>query len=311
MSHRERVETALFHALTSLATLAWWLWIRQVPGIRPSFFGRCFDADWPYVLVFPDMVALVGGGAWVAYGIARGRPETPLLAWVHFGAAGYAWALSAVLAVCDPTAYWGFVGMSALVAPAFIVALRLSNVSILRGPFRFRTAPLLDERARHRANWRQTAAMWGLWLGIVPAALALAEHGIGWSVHWIEHPGRYVPGVLLFCAGGALATWAGNAMVRFGQGTALPSTCARELVVSGPYRWIRNPMAAGSLTQGLAVGLLIGSPAVMLYALAGIAAWEVLVRHEEEAYLRRTFGQAHAEYSARVPCWLPRFHPGR
>jgi protein-S-isoprenylcysteine O-methyltransferase Ste14 len=61
----------------------------------------------------------------------------------------------------------------------------------------------------------------------------------------------------------------------------------------------------------LAVGLLIGSPVVMLYALAGIAAWEVLVRHEEEAYLRQTFGQAHAEYSARVACWLPRFHLGR
>jgi protein-S-isoprenylcysteine O-methyltransferase Ste14 len=65
-------------------------------------------------------------------------------------------------------------------------------------------------------------------------------------------------------------------------------------------------MALGSLTQGVAVGLAIGSPLVLAYAFSGALAWELLVRHEEERFLEHTFGPAYSAYRERVPCWFPR-----
>lgn len=305
MEARERREAALFHALSALLCLGWWLWMVRAPHVRASFLGERVAAQSPFLLLVPDLLALVGGGAWLSIAILRARPEARALAWVHFGAAGYAWALGAVWAVGDPTAYWGFVGMSALVAIAFVIALRLSGASLLWGPFRFRPAGAADPAAIRRASARQTAVMWLVFFGAVPAALALAERALGWSEHWLASPLRLPPAVLIFVLGGTLATRAAREMVDAGRGTPLPSTCARELVVSGPYRWIRNPMATGSLGQGLAVALAIGSPVVSVYALAGIAAWELLVRREEEVWLQATFGAAYAEYRARVRCWCP------
>ena len=37
-----------------------------------------------------------------------------------------------------------------------------------------------------------------------------------------------------------------------GRGTPLPFDAARDLVVSGPYRLVRNPMVVAGLTQSLA-----------------------------------------------------------
>jgi protein-S-isoprenylcysteine O-methyltransferase Ste14 len=307
MEARERREAALFHAAAALACLGWWLWMWRAPQVRASFLGARVAEQAPFLLLVPDLLALVGGGAWLSVAILRTRPEARALAWVHFGAAGYAWALSAVWAARDARAYWGFAGMSALVALSCIVALRLSGVSLLWGPFRFRSASAREPSEIRRAGRRQTALMWSVFFGAIPALLALAERALGWSVHWIDSPVRWLPAALFFVLGGALATWAGREMADAGRGTPLPSTCARELVVSGPYRWIRNPMAAGSLTQGLAVAVAIGSPVVLVYALAGIAAWELLVRHEEEAWLRGRFTDAYERYAARVPCWWP--HP--
>lgn len=306
MQARERREAALFHASSAAACLGWWIWMGGAPHVRARFLGERVAAETPFLLLVPDLLALVCGGAWLAIAILRARPAARALAWVHFGAAGYAWTLSAAWAVEDATAYWGFAGMSALISIAFVVALRLSGVSILWGPFRFRIAGAAEPAAIRRASRRQTTRMWLVFFGAIPVSLALAERALGWSVHWLEAPLRLPAALLLFALGGGLGTWAAREMVAAGRGTPLPSTCARELVVSGPYRWIRNPMAVGSMVQGLAVALAIGSPIVLIYALAGIAAWELLVRHEEEAWLAGAFGAEFERYAARVSCWWPR-----
>lgn len=310
MGRRERIEAGLFHALAALGTLAWWLWLWRDGSARPHFFGLRFAEQWPHLFMPADLLALVAGGAWLAWAILRRRPEASALAWVHLGACGYAFLLTATLAVGDARAYWGFVAMAALAAGSFLVALRLNEVSLLRGPFRPRRGPLRDERDCRRATLRQTALMWLVFFGFIPGLLALVEHLLGWSAHWIDGPARLVAGSLIFSAGGALALWAGNRMARDGRGTPLPAVSARELVVTGPYRWVRNPMALGSLAQGIALALLIGSPLVLVYALSGIMAWELLVRHEEERFLATTFGEDYARYRTRVRCWWPRFDQG-
>ena len=311
MSPRERLEAGWFHGLAAAGTAAWWLWLARDAEARAHFFGRHMAEQAPFFFFAADLVALVAGGAWLAWAILRARREAAALAWVHFGAVGYAFLLTATLALDDGAAYWGFVAMGGLAAACFIVAVPLEGGSILWGTFRPRRGPERDERSCRRSTLRQTAAMWLVFLGVVPALLAFGEHLLGWSEHWIRTPARFVPALVLFLAGGTLATLAARVMARVGRGTPLPATTARELVCTGPYCWIRSPMALGSLTQGVAVGLAIGSPLVVVYALAGAMAWELLVRHEEERFLEHTFGADYSAYRERIHCWLPRMGTAR
>ena len=77
-----------------------------------------------------------------------------------------------------------------------------------------------------------------------------------------------------------------------------------ELVVDGPYRWVRHPIYTGILLAlagtALAVGEWRGTLAVVL---ACAAYWRKL--RIEEAVMRRQFGEAYAAYAERVPALIP------
>jgi protein-S-isoprenylcysteine O-methyltransferase Ste14 len=77
-----------------------------------------------------------------------------------------------------------------------------------------------------------------------------------------------------------------------------------ELIIEGPYRWVRHPIYTGLLLafigSALAVGEWRGGLAV---AIAAASFWRKLRR--EEAVMRRQFGDAYAEYAARVPALVP------
>lgn len=83
-----------------------------------------------------------------------------------------------------------------------------------------------------------------------------------------------------------------------------------NLVVSGPYRYVRNPMAVGSISQGVAVGLMASSWLIVLYAVAGAVIWDWFVRPHEEAELSSRFGASFASYRNAVRCWVPTLRYG-
>lgn len=147
--------------------------------------------------------------------------------------------------------------------------------------------------------------MSAVFLILIPAATALVEMRLGWSRHWVREPWLFLLGAALFPLSLALSLTADWAMTRDGRGTPLPQACAKALVRTGPYRWVRNPMAIGGVGQGFAVGAMIGSPLVMLYALIGAIWWEIMVRPEEERCLVSVFGEEYDAYRSRVKCWLP------
>jgi protein-S-isoprenylcysteine O-methyltransferase Ste14 len=94
-------------------------------------------------------------------------------------------------------------------------------------------------------------------------------------------------------------------MSRIGKGTPLPLDHATELVVLGPYAYVRNPMAVSGIGQGLAVALFLGSPLVAIYALIGSAIWQFVFRPLEEDDLAARFGGLYENYRAAVKCWVP------
>jgi protein-S-isoprenylcysteine O-methyltransferase Ste14 len=112
--------------------------------------------------------------------------------------------------------------------------------------------------------------------------------------------------ILLFLIGFALFGWCLLLFIRVGRGTLAPWDPTRNLVVSGPYRLVRNPMIGGVALMLLGQSLYWGSWLTGLWA-----ALFVLVNHTyfvrvEEPGLAHRFGDAYLAYKATVPRWLPR-----
>jgi protein-S-isoprenylcysteine O-methyltransferase Ste14 len=94
-----------------------------------------------------------------------------------------------------------------------------------------------------------------------------------------------------------------------GVGTPAPVFPTQRLVVSGFYRYVRNPMYMAVVSIVLGQALVFGDLRVLAY---GVVAWLVthlFVLFYEESTLRRTFGAKYENYCAHVRRWVPRLTP--
>ncbi len=155
----------------------------------------------------------------------------------------------------------------------------------------------------------QIVAMWSTFLAILPAGVYWLETAAGLATWRFATTGWSTAGVVLFALASAGGLYTGVLVTLLGDGTPLPLDSPRRLVIRGPYRYIRNPMAIFGLAQGFAVGLYLGSPSVLVYALLGVLVWNYLARPWEEADLVRRFGDDYRRYRRRVRCWRPRLRP--
>jgi protein-S-isoprenylcysteine O-methyltransferase Ste14 len=89
-----------------------------------------------------------------------------------------------------------------------------------------------------------------------------------------------------------------------GRGTLAPWAPPEELVVTGPYRFSRNPMYVAVLLVlcGWALGFRSGSLAA--YAVAIMIAFRQRVVLYEEPWLARTHREKWMDYRTRVPRWF-------
>lgn len=216
----------------------------------------------------------------------------------------------AVYATLTGQAGWGVLGMGAATAGSLIAlcAVWLGRVPtewILRGPFAFRTATRRPTTAPHvLATFGQIVIFWGFFLGLLPWVIRFFE--MRWQVALPFPPGAGLAGAAALVIASALGIWSAVAMSTRGLGTPLPSAMPNRLVIAGPYRWIRNPMALAGVVQGASVGLIMNSWLVIAYAVAGSLVWNYVVRPLEESDLRTRFGDDFERYRAAVRCWIPR-----
>lgn len=116
-------------------------------------------------------------------------------------------------------------------------------------------------------------------------------------------------GAVVLAVGVSLVVTSIGLFASRGDGTLAPWDPPKKLVISGPYRYVRNPMKAGLIFVLIAEALLLRSPALGVWG-AFFATVNVLyIRFSEEPGLRRRFGQSYPEYCAAVPAWLPRLTP--
>jgi protein-S-isoprenylcysteine O-methyltransferase Ste14 len=96
-----------------------------------------------------------------------------------------------------------------------------------------------------------------------------------------------------------------------GLGTPAPVAPPTRLVVTGLYRYVRNPMYVAILAAVLGQGLLFGSGMLPGYGLVLWLVFHLFVVTYEEPMLGRTFGAEYEEYVRSVPRWIPRLGPWR
>ncbi len=115
-----------------------------------------------------------------------------------------------------------------------------------------------------------------------------------------------VVGLTIAVLGGALAAWCVLTFALVGRGTPAPFDPPRRLVVSGPYRRLRNPMYVGAVLALAGAALFYESAVLFGYAAVFFLVAHLFVTLYEEPALKRTFGPEYDAYRARAGRWLPR-----
>lgn len=133
------------------------------------------------------------------------------------------------------------------------------------------------------------------WSAVLPARL----QGLGIS----PRIGWPVGGVLALAGFGIMA-WAAGLFRRRGNNLP-PWQPVSELIISGPYRWTRNPMYLGMalLYAGLAIAF-DSLLALVLLAVLVLPIIQTQVIAKEERYLEGKFGEPYLAYKKQVGRWL-------
>jgi protein-S-isoprenylcysteine O-methyltransferase Ste14 len=133
------------------------------------------------------------------------------------------------------------------------------------------------------------------------------------------HTGPPFPGIFVLRILGGLLIAIGvislvHCFARFalkGHGTPAPIAPTESLVVSGLYKYVRNPMYVAILAIILGQALLFANMSLLIYSAIVWFCFHIFIVSYEEPTLRRRYGEAYDRYRANVPRWLPRISPKR
>ena len=295
LSGAARAFAVTYLAFQAGSVAAFWLLLWLVPAVRAPFLPADVPPRMLASLALADGVFLPITSVAAAWSLLRPSRSTRHLLWLHAGAAVYAGLFAIGLWIVDRSLWLG----AGLMIP---VLLTPPAIAWAASSDRGAEPSVLAALGR---TLLQVVIFWFFFLAVVPAAIAVAARAL-------EFPGfggSVAAGWILFALGSMLGLWSAWTMASIGRGTPLPLDPPHRLVVAGPYAFVRNPMAIAGLMQGLAIAIGAGSWALVGYVLLGAAAWQVVIRPQEERELHERFGTAYQSYSSSLRCWLPRPAP--
>lgn len=151
-----------------------------------------------------------------------------------------------------------------------------------------------------RSGWSRFSA---LRIGLIVVVVFFLRRNWGGSGHRIvTGPVLAGVGLAVWAAGLGLAVWA---RLYIGRNWGMPMTKREhpDLVITGPYRYIRHP-----IYTGIIFGLLGTALATTLYALIAVAALAGLFIYSatrEERFLAEEFPDDYPEYKAHSKMLIP------
>jgi protein-S-isoprenylcysteine O-methyltransferase Ste14 len=163
----------------------------------------------------------------------------------------------------------------------------------------------------------KTIAVLGSALFFAVAPSSVAGLVPWWITHWEFRPPFFdleatrAVGILLIVAGlpGLVDSFARFALQ--GLGTPAPIAPTQNLVVTGLYRYVRNPIYVALVAVILGQAALFGDQRLLLYGVLVWLAFHAFVVGYEEPALVHRFGTEYEDFRANVPRWIPRLTPWR
>jgi protein-S-isoprenylcysteine O-methyltransferase Ste14 len=181
-----------------------------------------------------------------------------------------------------------------------VIASWIAFAVVLRRP---------QSKTKQAEKKRSSASYWGMLL-----------EGVGYAIVWIfprhyfspivpmPKPAEIAVAVVTVLISAA-SVWLCAAAVRtLGKQWTYRARVieGHELITTGPYSLVRNPIYLGMFGMLLAQGLAVGRWPVLLVAIATFLAGTAIRIRTEEQLLREAFGLAFDSYARRVPAFLPK-----
>ncbi|MBK8848713.1 MAG: isoprenylcysteine carboxylmethyltransferase family protein [Saprospiraceae bacterium] len=278
----------LAYIFQALLISVWWLVMLLDDAFRAAFSYKSADEHLMSFFIFPDFIVLV------LLSLIRSYKRQNWIEYVILGGFAYASLFCLSLTIVTKS---GFL-------PTGTMLLGLGfNVFIV-------FSEKLFIASRHNNVWInaiktmvQIVLIWTLTLFVIPALIinTTRNHIV------LEFEFLQMTATILFILFSILGLYSSYHLVKYGSGTPLPLDHTQKLVISGPYRHVRNPMAVAGIGQGLAVSLFSESYPVLFYVLLGAFVWHWFVRPLEEEDMYKRFGEPYDHYKKSVRCWIPRW----
>jgi protein-S-isoprenylcysteine O-methyltransferase Ste14 len=144
---------------------------------------------------------------------------------------------------------------------------------------------------------------------VIPTWIARRNHVVPSIAPTIQLLLVQIAGLVVLAIGLVLFVSSLRRFATEGKGTLAPWDPPRQLVVRGPYRYVRNPMISGVIFVLLGEAMFLVSMPHLWWAVTFFAINAVYIPLLEEPQLARRFGEQYAEYRRHVPRLLPRPRP--
>jgi protein-S-isoprenylcysteine O-methyltransferase Ste14 len=293
-----RVAAAWF-ALQGAGIAAWWVMLWLAPETRAWFTPPHWPSSTLLAFWLPDLALACGGSLAAAWLWMHRARAAGAVSWFVAGAMAY----GTLYCVGGALAGGGAWLSVALMTPAALASAACAALAAAPPGRLYRPAPPAGAGRNVARTLLQCVVVWGVTLALLPVLLRIVESTF--DLPRVQAPVLRPAGAVLFVAFSALNLWTGLTLATRGEGTPLPLESPRRLVVSGPYRRVRNPMAVAGLGQGLAIAAWFGSWLLLAYVIAGGLLWNFALRPGEERDLLRRFGDEYRAYQRAVLCWIP------
>ena len=150
-----------------------------------------------------------------------------------------------------------------------------------------------------------------LFVFLIPYALIIAIP----KLDALLHLPSFFYGLINFLAGGIMilcglffAWWSIGMQLFKANGTPLPMIPTQKLLVSGPFRYCRNPMTFGTICAYGGVGVAVGSLASLFTVALFAGLLMIYLKRIEERELAVRFGQSYLDYMAETPFLIPKLN---
>lgn len=164
--------------------------------------------------------------------------------------------------------------------------------------------------AERSARFKVAATLGGAAFFLVAVAwfaMWVSNMVVGFISRFIMEP-LPITGTVIIALGLCIILWVILTMWFRAKGTPVPAAATEKLIVSGPFKYCRNPLQLGFILYLLGVGTALFSLATGIVALfLGFVVGYAYHRYVEEKELYVRFGSEYDEYRRSTPFIIPGF----